>query len=42
MVVTELAPLGLRKVAQHNGASSIVTIKNLKLTTLDFESPRDF
>ena len=39
MVLTELAPLVFRKLKQHNGASSIVTIKNLKLMTLDFKSP---
>ena len=27
MVVRELAPLGLHKLEQHNGASSVVTIK---------------
>ena len=36
MVVTELAPLGLRKLGQHNGASSIVTIKPADLIRKPF------
>ena len=36
MVVTELAPLRLRKDEQYNGASSIVTIKSADLIRKPF------
>ena len=41
LVVTELAPLGLRKLEQHNRASSIVTIKPTDLIRKIFFLPQD-